>query len=132
MIKTEPGMEEYLIKIKNVTLRTQLAKLRISNHKLRIETGRHQGLNSDQRFCPFCETEVECETHFLIECPIYSHLRMTLYDEMITLNPCFQFLSKMEKFLFILSNSTNMEVASFIHKSFELREFLLMPPRSID
>ena len=132
MIKTETGMEEYLTEIRNVTLRTQVAKLRISNHKLRIETGRHQGLDSDQRFCPFCATEIECEIHFLIECPIYKHLRMTLYDEMITLNPCFPYLSRMEKFVFILTNSTNIEVASFIHKSFEIREFLLMPPRSID
>ena len=125
-------MEEYLTEIKNVTLRTHVAKLRISNHELRIETGRHQNLDSDQRFCPFCTTEVECEVHFLIECSLCKHLRMTLYDEMITLNPCFQYLSKMEQFVFILTNSANIEVASFIHKSFEIREFLLMPPRCND
>ena len=75
MIKTEIGMEEYLTEIKNVTLRTQVAKLRISNHKIRFEIGRHQGLNADQRLCPFCETAAECEIHFLIDCPIYKHLR---------------------------------------------------------
>ena len=132
MIKKEIGMEEYLTEIKNVTLRTQVAKLRISNHKLRYETGRHQGIDPDQRYCPFCETAVECEIHFLIDCPIYGHLRKALFDEMITLNPCFQYLSKIEKFVLILTNSKNIGVASFIHKSFEIREFLLMHPRNID
>ena len=40
------------------TMRTQVAKLKISNNELRMKTGRHQGLDSDQKFCPFSETAV--------------------------------------------------------------------------
>ena len=51
-----------------------LAKLRLSDHKLEIETGRHQRLKVDQdkRICRLCNTsEVENEIHFLMQCNLY-------------------------------------------------------------
>ena len=42
IFKTEIGIEGYLSEIKDYKLRTQVAKLRLSNHTLLIETGRHK------------------------------------------------------------------------------------------
>ena len=44
LFKSVIGMEEYLTEIKNVSIRIQITKFRISNHKLMIETGRHQDI----------------------------------------------------------------------------------------
>ena len=40
-VKTEIGIEKYLISIKNTDIRSKVTKLRLSNHRLAIETGRH-------------------------------------------------------------------------------------------
>ena len=63
LFKTEPGIEKYLIDIKNITMRQEV-KFRLSNHRLAIETGRHDGLEPHKRFFPFCVDKVENEAHF--------------------------------------------------------------------
>ena len=50
-------------------------KLRLSNHPLLIETGRHSRIERPLRFCPFCPTMIEDELHFLIQCPAYKEMR---------------------------------------------------------
>ena len=132
LFKTNIGLEEYLTEIRNVPMRTNVAKFRISNHKLMIESGRHQGSNRHFRPCPFCKDVVECEMHFLIDCPTYNHLRETMLREMMNYNPSFQYLSRKEKFVFTLTNSKNQEVASYIHNSLELRDFLVRNPKNND
>ena len=52
--------------------RIALTKLRLSNHKLMIEKGRHLKLDRNRRFCPFCPNEVEDEIHFMITCKNYT------------------------------------------------------------
>ena len=44
LMKTEIGMEIYLTEIKNITIRTQVTKFRLSDHNLMIEIGRHKGV----------------------------------------------------------------------------------------
>ena len=41
ILKTRVGYEGYLSKLKNIQERTCLTKLRLSNHELMIEKGRH-------------------------------------------------------------------------------------------
>ena len=62
-LKPESGFEKYLDEIP-VKERTALTKLRLSNHLLMIEKGRHMGIDRDQRFCPFCPNIIEDEKHF--------------------------------------------------------------------
>ena len=57
-----------------------MAKLRISDHNLMIETGRYQGLRKEERFCPFCKNSVENETHFLLNCPTYESIRSSVLN----------------------------------------------------
>ena len=132
LVKKTVGMEEYLTQIKNISIRTQLSKFRLSNHVLAIEVGRHQGVHSSMRYCTFCDEVVECEIHFLINCPIYNHLRAPVFEEVISAHPTFTYLSNKEKFITVMTKSRIVQVASFIHKSFELRNFLMAKPRRHD
>ena len=84
LFKEEPGIEKYLIEIRNVAIRQQVTKFRLSNHKLAIETGRYEGLEPDERFCPFCPDKVENEAHFLFHCPIFTHLRNKYLEPVIS------------------------------------------------
>ena len=94
--KTNIGMERYLTEIKQVTHRTQMTKLRISDHNLLIETGRYQGLRREERLCPFCKNCVENETHFLIICPTYEGIRSNIFSEIIGENEDFTHYSAEE------------------------------------
>ena len=114
LMKTEIGLENYLNVIKNVSIRTQFSKFRLSDHNLEIEKGRHRGIVAEQRFCSFCKYMVENEIHFLLECPIYKDLRET-YSVFQVNNP--------GVFVFLVSEGP--QLAPFIHKIFELRDFLL-------
>ena len=48
--------------------RKTLVKLRISNHKLNIETGRYDKISRFDRICPVCSLDIEDEIHFLFDC----------------------------------------------------------------
>ena len=46
--------------------RKTLVKLRISNHKLNIVTGRYDKISRCDRICPVCSLDIEDEIHFQI------------------------------------------------------------------
>ena len=50
-------------------------KLRISNHKLNIETGMYDKISRCDRICPVCSLDIEDEIHFLFDCAKYSSIR---------------------------------------------------------
>jgi hypothetical protein len=132
LAKTEIGLENYLISIKNVKLRTQLTRFRLSNHNLMIEIGRHSGTPKDQRYCPFCHNMVETEIHFMLDCSLYDFMRKRLIDDVNRVNPLFQFYTKVQKFSYLLANVDRKNIAEFIYKSFELRTFLSTSPKRED
>ena len=106
-------------------MRAVLCKMRISSHKLAIETGRHHGLDPLERICKLCDTSsIENELHFLIHCPAYSALRNTFYGNMNKEILHFDKLSDYTKLLLML-NSSNVSVLKytikFISDSLSLR-----------
>ena len=62
--------ENYLTNVRNINHRVAITKLRLSNQKLAIETGRYVKPYQppDQRICPLCKTGLEDEEHFLMNC----------------------------------------------------------------
>lgn len=61
IFKKEIGYEKYLSEIKKTSTRIQVTKLRLSNHTLMIEIGRHtkRKIEKERRFCPFCPKSTE-------------------------------------------------------------------------
>ncbi len=86
-------------KLSDKESRRWLAKFRCSDHSLRIETGRRQGLKPEERICLMCDNmTVEDEFHFLISCPKYDQLRLKLFKYISEKVPNFDNLPQRHKF----------------------------------
>ena len=74
--------EDYLHQVTNTRHRIALTKLRLSNHKLAIETVRYSRpfKKPAERTCPICKIEMEDEYHFLNIYLAYQEKRSSLLD----------------------------------------------------
>ena len=127
LIKTDIGIEKYLTTVQNVSERISISKFRLSNHSLMIEKGRHQNIERERRFCSFCPSQVEDEFHFLMKCPIYTHLRNGLFNKIKSTMPDFYHPTD-ESFLFwflLKCHNISHHTAHFISLANDLRDFLL-------
>jgi len=79
--KTDHKQEKYINTIKDSHIRSAVSKLRLSNHHLMIEKGRHLGLKLEQRICNKCPVnEIEDEKHAVMKCTAYTEERNKLFD----------------------------------------------------
>ena len=125
-LKTEIGMEKYLNSIKNITERTAITKIRLSNHDLMIETGRYKEIPVQERLCPFCDNNVETEQHFLLVCKTYQTHREQLFNELRMINQNLEILNEEEQFVALLNEPNTIKlVGNFLSKMLTLRRFLL-------
>ena len=131
LIKNEIGFERYLKETKKIDERIALTKFRLSNHSLMIEKGRYIGLKPEERLCSFCHEYIEDEIHFLVYCPIYKAYKQGFDWEQATLNLFLNVFTNEEKFLYLFNNIPTNVLANFIHKSFKLREFLILNPKRL-
>ena len=128
IFKNNIGFEKYLSEIKNVFVRNQVTKFRLSNHGLMIEVGRHNGTPKEDRFCPFCPLSIENETHFLFECPTYSYQRELLINPITISNPVFPFLTDDRKLQYLMSDM-DANTSNYIANCLQLRTFLVSHPK---
>lgn len=56
-------------------LRIVIGQIRTSSHHLRIETGRWEGIQTEERICPLCDREPETEEHYICRCTVYYDIR---------------------------------------------------------
>ena len=84
MHKNDLCVQDYLHLAIPQRLRSSLAKLRIGNHDLEIERGRHHRIPVNERICKLChslnELHVEDEYHVVMQCPFYDDLRNIYLD----------------------------------------------------
>ncbi len=60
--------------------RSVFSKLRCGVLPLKIETGRFNAIDRENRICEFCSlNEVEDEQHFVCRCTLYNDLRVKMY-----------------------------------------------------
>ena len=123
LIKRTIGLEDYLLNIHNTKNRIAMSKLRLSNHVLLIESGRHLKLDQNLRVCPFCPKEIEDEIHFLLFCPTYKELRTKLLYPALNIN---RWLSHKEKLCILFTNDTVNTTAAYIRNAFLVRESTIM------
>ena len=119
-IKENYELEDYLTSIRHFEQRRYFTKMRISNHKLAIETGRYIKLRTEERLCVFCnQNQVETEEHMLLNSPFYFNLR----EELLSKVPGFIDTRNLQaKTLLKAKYQTSYYVSRFILKAFELRD----------
>ena len=76
--KDRISLEPNLSLIRNRKHRVQFSKLRLSDHKLMIELGRHNKMPREKRVCPLCKSGIEDEVHFTLKCQFFQKLRSTV------------------------------------------------------
>ena len=105
LFKKDFGMETYITKISNLTIRKTISKFRLSDHKLLIETQRYQRPNPspDQRICTTCR-EKEDELHCIMRCKLNKLEREKTFAYISLHNKCFNGLDETAKFIFLLQN----------------------------
>jgi hypothetical protein len=125
-IKNSIGCEEYLSKIENIQERISFSKLRLSNHPLMIEKGRHEKIERKFRFCPFCPEKVEDEIHFLLECKCFMKLRNELFEKICQKNTSFPHIINAQKFVILMTDSNITPLtAQYIYRTLGVRDFLI-------
>ena len=141
-IKSSFTREPYIDLIRNRNQRCFLSRLRTSSHNLRIELGRHTKPMTPfaNRTCQYCclsphlpargpadstftftsfvaprSPPPDTEFHFLMECPLFSAERSSLFTRYQLENNSFQTLSAAEKFKVLLC-PTNAICTKLIHR----------------
>jgi hypothetical protein len=114
----------YLDIVTVTKFRKSFTRLRLSSHRLQIETGRWNkplSIPINERKCKFCNT-LEDEYHFVIECPVYLDLRKQYIKSYYWTRPNFAKFKEL-----INSNNTTMvrKLATFVFKAFEKRDQIL-------
>lgn len=75
--------EQYLSDITCIPKRINLTKFRVSNHRLRIESGRYEKLDVKERICQYCTLgEIDDEDHFIFNCQFHTEDRKMLYNNL--------------------------------------------------
>ena len=106
-LKVSFGILPYLTQCIDPKLRKAITKMRISAHKLPVETERYSKAKTprEERLCPFCCKSAGDETHYLIECKneIFAKARLLVITHFLSKYPIFSGLDQKQKAQFLLS-----------------------------
>ena len=126
LFKRDIGFETYLNSVHNTDVRISFTKFRLSNHCLMIEKGRHQNIDRNHRFCPFCPNMIEDEAHFLLECKRFEKHRKTFLENTYTVTHHPLPRDKMERFTALMSSEETMGLtAQYIYDTLQIRKDLI-------
>ena len=121
---SEFRFQPYLNIINVTKFRTAVTRLRVSSHRLEIETGKWHKPNKIPRVdrkCSECNL-LEDEYHLLFECVLYNDLRKQYFK------PYFSRRSSMFKTINLMKSDNTKDIknlATYVFKAFELRTSLL-------
>ena len=120
-------MEKYICVELDKHLIFNLAKLRISNHQLEIETGRYKKKVIIKRLCKVCNKNgcVKDEFHFLMTCKAYQTERNEIFTKLNAFIVPFESYTSQEQLLFLMStNDTEviMLLMQFIEICLQIRQ----------
>jgi exonuclease III len=131
-IKREYRLSPYLNTIKNINFRKTITKLRISAHKLEIETGRYKRprLDRELRICRLCDKDMGDELHFLCKCPLLQKQRQLLFTKLASIDTEFDTYTDAQKCIFLLdpTEETCPIVGQFCYEMMDTRDNLLRIP----
>ena len=113
-------LKMYLTSISNENHRIALSKLRVSSHRLIVESGRwHKPISIpyNERKCTNCQ-KIDDEYHFILECSLLTDLRKRYINKKYWLRP------NMHKFIALMNTQdalTLRKVASFTFFGFKVK-----------
>ena len=100
--KTNLNFEEYLNDISNIKHRQAVTKLRISSHRLLVESGRCNNIPFDKITCKLCNlNEVGNEQHYLMQCSntLLKEIRYSFVQKLHQINSSFSLFYDHDLFL---------------------------------
>ena len=104
------------------TERSLLSQLRFAVVPLRIEVGRFQNEEVNERVCEICTLlEIEDEEHFVCVCPVYDQFRQILLNKAREINNQFDTLTTRDKFVYVMKNVWR-SVAKFVKDAWHQRK----------
>ena len=103
--KNEYCTENYILCHMPKRYRSAFAKFRCGVAPLRIETGRYERLQVNERVCFNCNNMIEDEEHVLLHCPLYSSERFMLFEYARMFYQDFDVLTDKDKLIHILQDS---------------------------
>ena len=127
LFKSRYEVEEYCKLFLPVRHRSAFAKFRCGVATIKIETGRYENLDVNQRLCPFCSF-VEDVMHVFLHCETYRDLRNNLFSNANSLLPnCnFNVLNDIEKMKLLFSHPSLIRLcAKTCFKIIQTRNSLL-------
>ena len=127
LFKPDMKFETYLYH-NNRKERVMMTKLRISDHKLMVEVGRHnRPLTPRQdRKCHMCRETVEDEIHFLTDCHLYGN-RQQHWDTIYNKVPQILQHSNTDRFIYIMTQEDpelTEIILKMVYQWMTLRKFL--------
>ena len=117
-IKNNLNFERYLELVPERSKRINFTKMRISNHILQVEKGRHSSkmIPYEQRLCKLCTlNHIEDEYHFTMICPKYSVERNDFLKMIYEDFPCIKTLTLKEQFKYFFETSESDVLIPFIN-----------------
>lgn len=105
--------------------RSLLAQIRFGILPIKVETGRFNNIQLDDRKCEMCNANViEDECHFLFECERYSDIRNDWGEEVINKCPDFLYFEVVDQLKYLFENMAR-STAKFVRKCFMLRQSIV-------
>ena len=113
------GMQFYLRKPIENKYKKSISRIRMSSHKLNIESGRYNNIARVNRVCTLCNhRDVEDEFHFILKCPFYADLRTKYIKQYYFRRPS---VFKLIQLLSVKNVKELNNVGKFIHFAFKRR-----------
>ena len=101
------------------------SKFRCGVASLRIEIGRYEHLDVNDRKCSFCDS-IEDESHVLFQCSVYSHITHVLTQKACIVNPNFENMLLLEKTILVFCDPLLIRIiAKSCFEILKLRSFYL-------
>jgi hypothetical protein len=114
--KTEFKLENYLLRL-NAVHRNYICKLRTSNIKFPIETGRWMGIPRDERLCNLCNLCIGNEFQYIFCCELLKDIRTKYMPNYFIICPC---EAKMNTMLKIGNTQVLTHLSLFLQKIVKL------------
>lgn len=99
-----------------------IAKLRCGSLPLQVEIGRYHKVPLEDRICSLCQSVVEDEVHFLVDCKFYADLRYNMFNVMEKDFTGFYSMPSLVKYNMLMNSEHVMLLSNLLSNMFNRRK----------